>query len=71
MQLRITGQPSDDRIANYRLYSVITAGDTIYGLSDYELKDWRLSFAVGDSAIAAVLDIEPNETTAIQVAKAA
>jgi hypothetical protein len=66
MQLRITRLPSDDRT-----YSIATGSGTRYGVRDFELKRWLLNLGVGDSTIAAVLDIEPNETTTLQVAKAA
>lgn len=66
MQLKITRLPSDDRT-----YSIVTGSGTRYGVQDSELKRWLLNLGVGDSTIAAVLDIEPNESTTLQVAKAA
>ncbi len=66
MQLKITRLPSHERS-----YSVITASGNRYGVRDFELKRWLLELGIGDSTIAAVLDIEPNETRTIQAAKAA
>ena len=53
------------------MYVVVTASGTRYGVRDFELKRWLLYLGVDDSTIAAVLDIDPNETMAVQVAKAA
>jgi len=56
---------------NERTYVVMTAMGTRYGVHDFELERWLRNLGVGDSTIAAVLDVDPNETIALQVAKAA
>jgi hypothetical protein len=66
MQLEMTRLPTDERT-----YVVLTAMGTRYGVRDFELERWLLNLGVGKSTIAAVLDVDPNETIAIQVAKAA
>lgn len=66
MQFQITRLPTDSRT-----YSVVTADGTRSGLRDFELKRWLLDLGVGDSTIAAVLDIDPNETMTVQVARIA
>lgn len=66
MQLKITRFPSDDRS-----YSVFTGNGTRYGVPDFELKRWLLDLGVGDSTIAAILDIEPNETMMVKVGRKA
>jgi hypothetical protein len=66
MQVDITRLPNHER-----MYVVVTASGTRYGVRDFELKRWLLYLGVDDSTIAAVLDIDPNETMAVQVAKAA
>jgi hypothetical protein len=66
MQLQITRLTSDDRS-----YSVITSSGNRYGIHDFELKQLLLNLGVGVSAIAAILDIDPNETMTVEVAEAA
>ena len=66
MQLEITRLPTDERS-----YVVMTAMGTRYGVRDFELERWLRNLGVGESTIAAVLNVEPNEAIAIQVAKAA
>jgi hypothetical protein len=63
MQLKITRLPSDDRV-----YTIASDSGNRYGVHDFELKRWLLYLGIDDSAIASVLDIEPNETTTLQVA---
>ncbi len=65
MQLNITRLPCDDRA-----YSIVMGSGTCHGVHDFELQLLLLNLGVGDSTIAAVLDIEPNETTTLQVADA-
>ncbi len=66
MQYHITRLPFDDRV-----YSVVTDKGTCYDFRDFELKQRLLNLGVGDSTIAAVLDMEPNVTIAVHVPKAA
>jgi hypothetical protein len=53
------------------MYSVATVSGTCYGVNDSVLKRWLLNLGVDDATIAVVLDISPNESTTIQVTKAA
>ena len=66
MQLQITRLATDER-----RYSLDTGSGTRSGVRDFELKRWLLDLGVGDSTIAAVLDIETTETMAVRVAKVA
>jgi hypothetical protein len=66
MQLRITRLPSDERT-----YSTDAGGDNRSVVRDFELKQWLYKLGIGDSTVAAVLDMEPNVTMVLQVAKAA
>ncbi len=66
MRLEITRSPSDERT-----FSVETGGRTRPGVRDFELKQWLLNVGVGDSTIAAVLDMEPDVTMVVQVREAA
>jgi len=51
-------------------YSVHTSSGTPYGMRAPDLKRWLLKLGVGESTIAAVLDIQPTKTATLQVAKA-
>ncbi len=66
MQLQISRLPSDERT-----YSIDTGSETRSGVRDFELKAWLYELGVADSTVAAVLDMEPNLTMVLQVAKAA
>lgn len=65
MQIRITRLASDER-----MYSICTKSGTHY-VPAHELKKWLLDVGAGNASIVAVLDIEPNETMTVQLAKAA
>lgn len=67
MQLRITRLDSDDE----RKYSIMTGSGTRYGVQAPELRRWLINLGVADSTVDDILKIEPNETTTLQVAKAA
>ena len=62
MELKITCMPFDDRS-----YS-IDSGSGARFVKAPELKRWLLDLGVGDSTIATVLDISPNETITVTVA---
>ena len=53
--------------ADARLYSVEFGGRTRPGMKDAELKNWLLDLGVGDSTIAAVLDIAPSESITVYI----
>lgn len=62
MDLKITCLPFDERA-----YAIDSSSGTRY-VKAPELKQWLLDLGVGDSTIAAVLDIAPNETITVKVA---
>ncbi len=66
MELMITRLASDDR-----RYSIVSSNINRYGVQAQELKTWLLNLGLGASKVAYVLEIEPNETAKIQIAKAA
>jgi hypothetical protein len=63
MQLQITRLPTDERT-----YSIDTGSETRSVVRDFELKEWLYELGIGDSTVAAVLDMEPNVTMVLQVA---
>ncbi len=65
MLLKITCLPFDERA-----YSVDTGSGTRF-VRTPELKQWLLDLGVGDSTVAAVLDIAPNETMTVKTAEKA
>jgi len=54
-----------------RLYSIDTGNRTRPGIRASDLKQWLLNLGVGDSTIAAVLDMHTNETMTVKVAETA
>jgi hypothetical protein len=66
MQVQITRLPTDERT-----FSIDTGTETHSGVRDFELKDWLYELGVGDSTVAAVLDMERDVTMVLQVSKAA
>jgi hypothetical protein len=66
MELKISRVPSDDR-----LYTIHSPSGTQFGVQPFELKRQLLDLGVGDSTIAAILDLGPDESTTIKVAERA
>ena len=70
--MRIIRQPSDARTySDERTYSIVTGSGSRYRVRDFELKRWLLNLGVGESAIVAALDTEPNGAVTIQMDEAA
>lgn len=66
MELKITRLASDERC-----YLIDSGAGTISAMEASGLKEWLLDVGIGDSAIAAVLDMSPNETMLFTVDKKA
>lgn len=57
MELKITRLASDEPG-----YVIESAEGVALGMEASELKTWMLDIGMGDSTVAAVLDMSPNET---------
>ena len=66
MELTITRLASDDR-----RYSIVSNAINRYGVQAQELKTCLLNMGLGTSTVAYILEIEPNETTKVEVTRAA
>jgi len=66
MELKITRLTPDERF-----YLIDSGEGSSLGMQASELKGWLLDLGIGDSTIAAVLDMSPNETMLFKVEKRA
>ena len=66
MDVKITRIPSDERF-----YLIDCGGSGHSAMEASGLKAWLMDVGMGDSTIAAVLDISPNETMLFTMGKKA
>jgi hypothetical protein len=64
MELSISSLTFDDA----RFYLIDSGKGDVSGVQTLGLKAWLLNLGIGDSTIATVLDMSPNETMSIKVA---